>query len=153
MTLRRILRVFVLAPAKSQAGIKANSVKGGAMRKADRFFSNLAEVAAPVSKNFPKHYDFAEFDPVDRTCAIDDKFNVGAHTPDCQPPLERRMALDLASELDAGVMDDVLLFQYDHPKPWYDLPQHLRDANRADGRFWNSHLIRAFKKKKLSISP
>ena len=33
MALRRILRVFVLVPAKSQAGIKANSVKGGAMRK------------------------------------------------------------------------------------------------------------------------
>ena len=41
MTLRRILRLFVLAPAKSQAGIKANSVKGGAMRELRRILSRI----------------------------------------------------------------------------------------------------------------
>ena len=39
MTLRWILRVFVLAPAKSQAGIKANSVKGDTIRKLRRILS------------------------------------------------------------------------------------------------------------------
>ena len=47
-------------------------------------------------------------------------------------PLNRYDGTSICNNIDLGVMDDMLLFQYDYTSPWIKLPKNLRvaDANK-----------------------
>lgn len=73
-------------------------------------------------------------------CIIE-KHRIGKHRPVLFRPPGRKEAGALCDSIDMGVLDDVVLFQYDHKLPWTDLPDSMR-VIAADGRFWEEQLGR-----------
>jgi len=66
---------------------------------------------------------------------------IGPHVPRVYPDIPRTDGSKMALNLDLGVIDDILLYQYDWQKPWIDLPEDLCEE-RPDGRFWAEQLPR-----------
>lgn len=64
------------------------------------------------------------------------------HDPVVLRPLDRvRDGERLCDAIDLGVLDNIILFQYDYRQPWEDLPQSLR-VQGVGGRYWTEQVRR-----------
>ena len=87
-----------------------------------------------VSKNFiccDTHFKFIKRDS-NGNIQIDKTFLMWEHKFTSKKPLNRYDGTSICNNIDLGVMDDMLLFQYDYTSPWIKLPKNLRvaDANK-----------------------
>ena len=72
---------------------------------------------------------------------VNRSFKLYKHEPDFFKPLKRSDGEKICNLMDLGVLDDILIFQYDWPEPWRDLPAHLR-VDDEHGRFWRDEIIK-----------
>tara|TARA_Y100000746_G_scaffold145329_1_gene124288 strand:+ start:2495 stop:5938 length:3444 start_codon:yes stop_codon:yes gene_type:complete len=56
-------------------------------------------------------------------------------------PISRILSKDFTDSLDLGVLDDLVIYQYDWPQPWRELPASLH-VQDADGRYWKEETRR-----------
>ena len=96
-----------------------------------------------VSKNFiccDTHFKFIKRDS-NGNIQIDKTFLMWEHKFTSKKPLNRYDGTSICNNTDLGVMDDMLLFQYDYTSPWIKLPKNLRVAD-ANNRFYKKQVER-----------
>jgi hypothetical protein len=107
----------------SEDCVKTNIVRQTSMRLHEKYNRHITECTSAANH-----------------CIIE-KHRIGKHRPVLFRSPTRKEAAALCESLDMGVLDDLIMYQYDYMFPWMDLPESLR-VDAPDDRFWNDQLGR-----------
>jgi len=106
----------------------------------DQLQSTIDELVSKQIISCDTHFKFMKKN-ANGEIQIDKTFFMWQHEFTCSKPPSRYDGTSICNNMDLGVMDDMLLFQYDYAAPWVKLPRNLRTPDAAN-RFYKTEVMR-----------